>query len=79
MNIQELEYISLEHLAATLRLPKKYLKELAIAGHIPVLHPGGRMRFRVDDVRQALRSLAGNGQGQSAKRGREVPCTAGPK
>jgi len=52
------EYVSLEHLAVVLRLPKRYLRDLATAGRIPVLRPGGRMRFHVDDVQNSLRGLA---------------------
>ncbi len=57
MDIIQPEYISLEHLATTLRLPKSYLRGLAKVGTIPVLHVGSRMRFRVEDVRHALREL----------------------
>ncbi|HSW01326.1 MAG TPA: helix-turn-helix domain-containing protein [Sedimentisphaerales bacterium] len=58
MRYEPTEYVSLEHLAAVLRLPRRYLRDLATAGRIPVLRPGGRMRFRVDDVRDSLRGLA---------------------
>ncbi|MBN1395504.1 MAG: hypothetical protein JW959_10810 [Pirellulales bacterium] len=58
MDTEQQEYVSLDSLAGTLRLPKRYLRELAVAGDIPMLPAGRRMRFCVDDVRAALRILA---------------------
>jgi hypothetical protein len=53
-----MSYHSLESLAATLRLPKTYLRDLAKSGTIPVLVVGGRLRFDVVQVQRALRVLA---------------------
>lgn len=58
VDIQEPEYVSLEHLAASLRLPKKRLRDLADAGDIPALRLGSRLRFHIPAVREALRELA---------------------
>ena len=58
MNVEIPEYVSLDCLAARLRLPKSYLRELGLSGKIPVLRAGTRMCFCIDDVREALRHLA---------------------
>jgi len=52
------EYISLEVLAACLRLPQKYLRELAGKNLIPSLDVHGRLRFDEVAVRQALAKIA---------------------
>jgi excisionase family DNA binding protein len=53
---------SLESLAATLGLPKRYLRDLADKGQIPVIEVNGRQRFIEDSVVEALRSLAAEHQ-----------------
>ena len=52
------EYISLDALAASLGLPRTYLRRLATEGTIPVLQVSGRLRFDEKAVREALRVLA---------------------
>jgi len=52
------EYLPLDALAATLNLPRPYLRRLAREGRIPVLHVNGRLRFDEVQVRGALRRLA---------------------
>lgn len=52
------EYISLEVLAATLGLPPRYLRSMAIRGEIPHLNVNGRRRFNEDQVRAALERIA---------------------
>ncbi len=55
----EIEYISLDVLAARLRLPRPYLRDLARDGLIPCLKPNRRLlRFDEEAVRAALRRLA---------------------
>jgi len=58
MDIKAPEYVSLDHLAGSLGLPKRYLAGLAESGAIPALRAGHRMRFRVDEVSESLRELA---------------------
>ena len=55
------EYISLEVLAAKLRLPLKYLRKLAKTNKIPSLNVNGRLRFNPDAVQEALDKIAANG------------------
>jgi hypothetical protein len=55
------EYISLEVLAAKLRLPLKYLRELAKTNSIPSLNVNGRLRFNPVSVQQALDRIAEQG------------------
>lgn len=52
------EYISLDCLAARLRLPKASLRKLAQAGAIPALKTGRWWRFEEVAVRAALRDIA---------------------
>ena len=54
-------YISLEALASTLRLPLNYLRELVKANKIPSLNVNGRLRFNPAAVQQALDKLAERG------------------
>lgn len=61
---------SLEGLAASMRLPRRYLRELAKSGAIPSLRVGGRLRFDPDAVREALRKLASGESGQGADHAR---------
>ena len=58
------EYISLEVLAAMLKLPNKYLKELAESNNIPSLDVNGRLRFCEQQVREALEVLAHSKKGK---------------
>lgn len=51
-------YISLEALAASLGLPKPFLRKQAERGLIPCLRVGGRLRFEEPAVREALRRQA---------------------
>ena len=51
-------YHSLDSLSSKLGLPRCYLRQLADAGLIPCLRPGGRRRFDVDAVKEALRLLS---------------------
>jgi hypothetical protein len=55
------KYISFEVLAASTRLPQKYLKDLIAAGKIPYLDVNGRMRFNPAQVQAALDKLAAMG------------------
>ena len=52
------EYLPLEALAATVGLPRRYLKDLAGRGDIPALNVNGRLRFDEGAVREALARLA---------------------
>jgi len=52
------EYVTLALLATSLRLPQKYLEGLAEQGRIPALRVAGRLRFKEQDVQNALRALA---------------------
>lgn len=54
MDILAPEYISLDCLAVRLRLPRKYLRKLAVAGDIPSLRVGRWLRFDEASVRAAL-------------------------
>ncbi len=56
MNITE--YISLEILAAKLKLPQNYLRNLAESHQIPTLNVGSRLRFNPEAVQQALNKIA---------------------
>ena len=58
MDFKAPEYVSLDHPAGSLGLPKSYLRELAIAGRIPCLNIRGRWRFEEAQVRAALREIA---------------------
>ncbi len=55
------EYISLEVLAASTRLPQTYIRDLIEAGHIPFLNVNGRLRFNPAQVQAALDDLAAKG------------------
>ncbi len=59
-------YYSLDALAAATGLPRTYLRRLAAAGDIPALDVNSRLRFDLEQVREALRRLAesGGGDGQ---------------
>jgi hypothetical protein len=48
------EYVSLEKVAGQLNLPQRYLRELTNAGKIAHLLVGGRLRYQVKGVREAL-------------------------
>jgi hypothetical protein len=52
------QYLSLEALAATLNLPQKYIRELAVEGEVPCLSVSGRLRFDEGDVRSALSAIS---------------------
>ena len=54
-------YISLDHLAARLGLPKTYLKQLAQQRSVPFLQVSGRMKFNPVQVQQALDLMASQG------------------
>ena len=54
----DVTYYSLEALAATLALPKGWLKDEADAGRIPCLKVGTRRRFDLQAVRDALAERA---------------------
>ena len=54
MDTQIQEFVSLECLSATLRLPRRYLRALAFAGEIPALRVSGRLRFHIGTVKAAL-------------------------
>ena len=56
MNAQD--YLSLDALAARLKLPRPYLREQVEARHIPALRIGRVLRFDEAAVRDALRRLA---------------------
>ena len=56
------EYISLEILAAKLRLPQSYLRNLAEKSQIPALNVNGRLRFNLVAVQQVLTGLAAKGR-----------------
>jgi excisionase family DNA binding protein len=51
-------YHSLDSLAVTLGLPRRFLREQVQEGQIPYLKIGGRLRFDEGAVREALRELA---------------------
>lgn len=53
-----ISYISLEALAATLRLPQHYLRTLVSKNQIPYLNVNGRLRFNLNTVQVALDKLA---------------------
>jgi excisionase family DNA binding protein len=55
------EYLPLDALAATVGLPRAYLRRLAREGRLPCLNVGGRLRFDEGQVREALRRLAAEG------------------
>ena len=59
-------YCSLEALSAILQLPQHFLRERAIAGDIPFLNVGGRLRFKPSQVQEALEKLAKQRQGRGA-------------
>lgn len=52
------EYITLEKVARQLNLPKRYIRDLTKAGKIPHLIVGGRMRFNLPLVQNALLKIA---------------------
>jgi len=52
------EYISLDALAASLGLPRTYLRRLATEKVIPALDVSGRLRFDEEAVRSALVRLS---------------------
>ena len=51
------EFISLDALAASLGLPRTYLRRLADEGRIPALDVNGRLRFDQSMVSEALAKL----------------------
>jgi len=51
------EYLPLDALAATLGLPRSYLRRMAREGSIPALNVNGRLRFDEAAVREALARL----------------------
>ncbi len=52
------KYTSLEGLAASLGLPRRYLRDLARRRLIPFLNVSGRLRFDESAVRSALERIA---------------------
>ena len=48
------EYTSLEKVSRQLRLPQSYIRQQTEAGKIPHLIVGGRLRYQVKAVREAL-------------------------
>jgi hypothetical protein len=54
-------FISLDHLAARLGLPKTYLKQLAEQRSVPYLLVSGRMKFNPMQVQDALDRIASEG------------------
>lgn len=65
-------YHSLDSLAVTLALPRRFLREQVDAGTIPCLRIGGRLRFDEGAVREALRKLAA----RPTSAGKAVPHAA---
>ena len=59
--MKTVRYISLEALAATLKLPQKFLRELVAKQQIPYLNVNGRLRFNIVAVEQTLDELAKRG------------------
>ena len=55
---ERISYLSLEALAATLGLPKRFLRARAERGDIPALRAGRLLRFDPLAVREALREYA---------------------
>lgn len=51
-------FVSLACLSSWVNLPKEYLRELATKGQIPHLVVGGRRRFNVWQVTQAMKNIA---------------------
>ena len=63
----ENEYVSLEKVARQLNLPQGYIRKLTKAGENPYLYVGGRLRYQVKSVGEALsrieqKSIASGGQ-----------------
>jgi excisionase family DNA binding protein len=58
------QYLPLDALAARLNLSARYLRQLADAKKIPSLDVNGRRRFDEQDVRDALKRLAGESRGR---------------
>ena len=58
-------YIPLDALAATLKLPRPWLRKEADAGRIPHLKIGRRRLFQVQQVQEALAERAANGEPQT--------------
>jgi hypothetical protein len=52
------EYTSLEKVSRQLRLPQSYIRQQTEAGKIPHLIVGGRLRYQVKAVREALARLS---------------------
>jgi len=50
-------YISLNVLSDELGLPRAYLRRLARQGKIPYLRAGNQIRFLLDEVAEALKTL----------------------
>ncbi len=53
-----MEPITLNHLAAELKLPKEWLHQEAIAGRLPCLRIGRKLLFNLSAVNQALADRA---------------------
>jgi len=54
------DLVNIWGLAEALRLPRQWLIDEALAGYIPCLHIGKKMRFSVNAVRDALAERAAN-------------------
>lgn len=62
MSMKITEYIPLEALAETLKLPKAYLRISAEQSRIPCLDVNGRLRFNPVAVQAALDAIAKGGE-----------------
>lgn len=56
--METIAYHSLDSLAVTLGLPRRFLREQVQEGRIPYLKIGDRLRFDEGAVREAMRELA---------------------
>jgi len=54
--------LSLNKLAARLRLPRAWVRREAIAGRLPCLRVGRRLLFTLEAVERALTNRAANGR-----------------
>lgn len=61
-------FVSMDHLAARLSLPQRYLKQLAADRKIPFLLVGNRMKFNPIAVQEVLGQLASiNSEGDESR------------
>ena len=58
--MDEHDLVNVWGLAEALQLPRRWLIDEALAGHIPCLHIGKKLRFSVTAVRDALAECAAN-------------------